>query len=142
MSHQSAMELMRERFRDEIQIPSDIIVAYQNDVPRNKDGEAVEDIGTATGLWARMTINPTPSERIEMGTPGRHRNPGLIIIQSFVPLQSGTKALYGFADTITTAFRSTFRDGIIYHRVDVADVARESEGWYQLNIQIPYSFDS
>jgi len=77
-----------------------------------------------------------------MGTPGRFRNPGLIMLQMFVPLQSGTKALYDLADTVTTAFRSTVRDGIIYHRVDVEEAARESEGWWQLNVNIPYSFDN
>jgi len=142
MSHQEAMEFIRGRFLTEIQTPQDILIAYPNDVPRNKDGEATEDIGTITTLWARLSIKPVPSERIEMGTPGRFRNPGLIMLQMFVPLQSGTKALYDLADTVTTAFRSTVRDGIIYHRVDVEEAARESEGWWQLNVNIPYSFDN
>ena len=142
MSHADANEFIRARFLAEIHAPQDIVIAYGNDVPRDKDGDAVEDVGTNTDLWARLSIKPIPSIQVERGTPGRYKNPGLIILQCFVPLHSGTKALYDLADTVTTAFRSTVRDGIIYSKVDIEEAARESGAWWQLNITIPYSFYS
>lgn len=90
--------------------------------------------------WIRFSVVEGESTQITIGTTQEHRVPGIIIIQMFMPKDSGSKTLDGYMDTLDGLFTSK-RIGIINCRsVSKSPVGIVGE-WYQVNARIPFWFD-
>lgn len=103
------------------------------------------DYAPAQGAsWVRVTILDGAGNRISLGASGANvaltRFVGVVVVSIFTPGAIGTATARAYADTLDTLFRDVSADGIIYGTPYLTAVGR-SEGWYQLNITIPFQWD-
>lgn len=88
-------------------------------------------------IWARFTNISGQAGTNEIGAgPVVHRT-GVLIIQLFVPVGSGTLLISQAADQLTKHFEFQ-NDGRLSYFAVSAVPAGETNGWLQLNLQIPY----
>lgn len=88
-------------------------------------------------IWARFTNISGQAGANEIGDgPVVHRT-GVLIIQLFVPVGSGTLLISQTADQLTEHFEFQNDGRLSYFAASVVP-AGEADGWSQLNIQIPY----
>ena len=97
--------------------------------------------------YAVLSINADDAFQHEIGGPNlTFRHPGLIFIMIFSPPDEGNNAALVLADTAATIFRrksSTIVDGrILYRAPSIETIGITDEGWYQVNVIIPYIRDS
>jgi len=103
-------------------------VRYPNDKTYDPSGKSI---------WARLTNIPGAAGANEIGNgPVVHRT-GLIIIQIFVPAGSGSLLITQTADKLRELFEFQDDGRLSYFAVSAVD-AGETDGWAQMNIQIPY----
>ena len=92
---------------------------------------------SSRSIWARLTNISGQAGAIEIGAgPVVHRT-GVLIIQLFVPVGSGTLLITQTADKLTELFEFQDDGRLSYFAVSTVP-AGETDGWYQLNLQIPY----
>jgi len=100
------------------------------------------------GAYASLIVRPDDAFQHELGTAaGAHfRHPGLIFIMIFSPPDQGNAAALALADTAAAIFRrqrSTFTDGrILYRAPSVTPIGITDEGYFHVNVVIPYIRDS
>lgn len=88
-------------------------------------------------IWARLTNISGQAGATEIGAgPVVHRT-GVLIIQLFVPVGSGTLLTTQTADKLTELFEFQDDGRLSYFAVSAVP-AGETDGWSQLNLQIPY----
>ncbi|MBZ6730197.1 phage tail terminator-like protein [Klebsiella grimontii] len=88
-------------------------------------------------IWARLTNISGQAGATEIGVgPVVHRT-GVLIIQLFVPVGSGTLLTTQTADKLTELFEFQDDGRLSYFAVSAVP-AGETDGWSQLNLQIPY----
>ncbi|MCS4271214.1 MULTISPECIES: phage tail terminator-like protein [Raoultella] len=88
-------------------------------------------------IWARLTNISGQAGATEIGAgPVVHRT-GVLIIQLFVPAGSGTLMTTQTADKLTELFEFQDDGRLSYFAVSAVP-AGETDGWSQLNLQIPY----
>lgn len=103
-------------------------VRYPNDKTYDPKGKAI---------WARLTNIPGLAGANEIGNgPVVHRT-GIVIIQIFVPSNSGTLLITQTADKLRELFEFQDDGKLSYFSVSSTEVG-DSNGWYQQNITIPY----
>lgn len=103
-------------------------VRYPNDKTYDPSGKAI---------WARLTNLPGQAGATEIGDgPVVHRT-GIAFIQLFVPANSGSLLITQTADKLSSLFEFTNDGKLSYFAVSAVE-AGETEGWYQVNLQIPY----
>ena len=103
-------------------------VRYPNDKTYDPTGKAI---------WARLTNIPGLAGANEIGNgPVVHRT-GVLIIQIFVPVGSGSLLITRTADKLRELFEFKTDGRLEYFAVSAVD-AGESDGWAQINILIPY----
>ena len=113
-------------------------IAYENE-------KFVPTAGTA---FVSLHIRPDGSSQIELGdSNGVHfRHPGLIFVMIFTPPDQGNNAALVLADQAADIFRrqtSTFANGKISYRApNVEPLGITDEGYFQVNVVIPYTRDS
>lgn len=103
-------------------------VRYPNDKTYDPSGKAI---------WARLTNLPGQASATEIGDgPVVHRT-GIAFIQLFVPANSGSLLITQTADKLRSMFEFTNDGKLSYFAVSAVE-AGETDGWYQVNLQIPY----
>jgi hypothetical protein len=90
--------------------------------------------------WVAFHIYEDATNRITIGNPGVHRISGTIVINIMVKENSGTAEARGYADTIGAIFRDAVFSGITCREVTLTP-AGVNNGWYQLNLTIPFQWD-
>ena len=104
-------------------------VAYQNEKPFDPKGKII---------WARLSIKHGLASAIEIGNgPIVHRT-GIALIQIFVPLATNTLFITQTADKLRELFENQTDGSLDYFSVSPDEVGDEGNGWYQLNLSIPY----
>lgn len=137
------MRLINERIHTLVQVPNALIAQYKNGpfvdknekiVPQPKPGDVP--------VWMAVSIERGESFHAEMGGDGRHRNPGVIVIDLYSGIGKGTAAAEDIADSIKEVLRSTAEDGIIYQTVTVLPgMVPEDGAWFVTPVLIPYFYD-
>lgn len=111
-------------------------VTYDDAPPANPAG----------GIWSRFTVQQTATLRVE--TPAAYQTLGIATAQLFAPLSTGSGALYELSDTIYEQFRACADQGVVFGTANVRTVGRNngsaaisasSDGWWQANVQIPFT---
>jgi hypothetical protein len=103
-------------------------VRYPNDKTYDPAGKSI---------WARLTNLPGMAGSNEIGSgPVVHRT-GMAVIQLFVPANSGSLLITKTADQLRELFEFKADGRLDYFAVSAVD-AGETDGWSQMNIQIPY----
>jgi len=101
----------------------------------------------ADASYVVLSIKADDAFQVEISGPGAHsRHPGLIFIMIFSPPDRGNNAALALADTAAAIFRrnsSTFVDGrILYRQPSIETIGITDEGWFHVNVVIPYVRDS
>lgn len=108
------------------------IAADAIDYPNSKEFDP-----SGRKIWARLNDIPGISRAAEIGDgPIVHRT-GTLIVQLFVPVGSGSLPITQTADKIRELFEFQTDGKLDYFAVS-SSPSGESDGWLQLNIQIPY----
>jgi hypothetical protein len=97
--------------------------------------------------YVSLVVRPDSAFQHEMGsTQVTFRHPGLIFVMIFSPPDKGNNAALVLADKAATIFRrqsSTFTDGrILYRAPTVTTIGITDEGYFHVNVVIPYIRDS
>ncbi|UNM17272.1 DUF4128 domain-containing protein [Pseudomonas sp. ArH3a] len=109
------------------------IPAAKVDYPNNK---LFDSAGKA--IWARLADVPGLSSTPEVGLSPCVQRTGIIIIQLFVPSYKGTLAITRAADTLVQHFEFFSESGFDCFAASAATLGDDGNGWYQINVQIPY----
>lgn len=94
--------------------------------------------------FVRLAILQGESIQMNMAAAGRrtYRHNGMVIIQCFRPTHEGEKPALDLADAAAAVFRgTTLASGIIF-RSPTVDVVGAEGGWFQVNVSIPFQFDT
>ncbi len=95
--------------------------------------------------WIRPTLNIEAVENVTIGGSNnntRVRYTGSYIIQIFSPLTKGTGDIYREVDKIVKLFdNKRFDENIFTYASDITRVGDEGNGWYQINVSIPFTSD-
>lgn len=111
-----------------IQIPNNPIV----------DGKPFEP--PKDQIWAKVFISNAGSHIKEIGSKPNKRTVGIIYIQLFGPMNSGTFDLSTLADLWAEHLEYYQVDGLELREASIIDVG-ESNGLYQYNVNIPYQIN-
>ncbi|HBN2794742.1 TPA: electron transfer flavoprotein subunit beta [Klebsiella oxytoca] len=88
-------------------------------------------------IWARFTNISGQAGANEIGAGPAVQRTGVLIIQLFVPVGAGTLLISQAADKLTELFEFQDDGRLSYFAVSAVP-AGETDGWSQLNLQIPY----
>ncbi len=101
----------------------------------------------ADEAFVSLIIRPDDAFQHEIGsTQVTFRHPGLIFVMVFTPPDEGNAAALALAEQAAVIFRrqsSTFTDGrILYRAPSVQPIGITDEGYFHVNVVIPYLRDS
>lgn len=94
--------------------------------------------------WVEFTILDGESNQVSLGDSPLHRNVGVININIYAPLDTGTGSARALADQAATIFRSVQFSNILCRSPSITrigNVKRESGSWYQYNVTVPFQKD-
>lgn len=91
-------------------------------------------------IWARLSDIPGLSSAPEVGIGPCVRRTGMIVIQLFVPTYKGTLVITRAADTLVQHFQFYSYPSVPFDcfAVSANVIGDDGNGWYQVNLQIPY----
>ena len=89
--------------------------------------------------WIRLNILNGATEYRALQYKKRYN--GIINVQIFVPVKSGTAIARKYADAVCSIFDSTFFDTVYCDVASVTIVGADAK-WYQINVDTPYWRDS
>lgn len=89
--------------------------------------------------YVRVSIRPGTSERITIGSR-EHRTVGVIIIQIFTPVGTGTADARAMADQAAAIFRDQEFGGLLCRSPSIQNVGQSTD-WTQFNVTVPYQRD-
>jgi hypothetical protein len=132
MTSTQLANLIQARFAAQVATPAALPTIYDND-PTQPPADG--------SLWCRFTILDGRSRRITLGVE-QYRTVGVAVAQLFGPAGEGTSAQRQAADAIVAAFRCKTVDGIRYGVPSVANIGKENQGFYQINVACPFQADT
>ena len=92
--------------------------------------------------WVRMAILDGDSSQISLGGSNRTvRAVGLLTFQIFSPAASGGRISSRLVDQLTALWRMVTVGGILFRTPSVTRVGDAGNGWYQVNVSIPFQRD-
>lgn len=101
----------------------------------------------ADKAYVSLIVRPDDAFQHEIGsTKVTFRHPGLIFVMIFTPPDEGNAGAISLGEQAAAIFRrqsSTFTDGrILYRAPSVQPIGITDEGWFHVNVVIPYIRDS
>lgn len=92
--------------------------------------------------WARFNITDGDEFGISIGDDTQvFRTIGILTIQLFAPLNSGSIDILEKADTIAGVFRNWCGTTVTCRAASVRNIGNDGFGWYQVNIIVPFKVD-
>ncbi len=92
--------------------------------------------------WIRFIIRDGEGKRQTIGSNNPlFRYVGNIIVQIFVAQNTGTKTARELADAMTDIWRGYTGEPCLEFRTSNISVIGETEGWFQINVSIPFKND-
>lgn len=90
--------------------------------------------------FVELQIHNGFASPISTGGTTLYRSPGIISINIYLPLNTGTKTAKGYTDTIAAIFRGQQFSGIICRAASVTRIG-ELDGKFVYNVSIPFFRD-
>lgn len=88
--------------------------------------------------WVRFSVI-AGGDLVDYLTPGGPKAAsGYVAVQCFAPAGSGDGVISGHADGIAALFRAYQSGKLICGKADVRTIG-EADGWYQINIVVPWT---
>ena len=89
--------------------------------------------------WAALFDRPSVSEPVEFGEDVPYMSGGVLIIQIFTPLDSGTAVSRALAQELADLMGQKEIEGLVFQEPELHPVAPPKDAtWYQCNLVIPY----
>lgn len=89
-----------------------------------------------TGEWVSLHVIPIDATRSTLGIRN-HRYNGIININIFVAKGTGTNRCRALADTASAIFRDIEFNNIVCRSPNIT-VVGDNDGFYQINVSVPY----
>lgn len=90
--------------------------------------------------WVRWTVKMTPTTEEEKGTGAIGIRGGLLMIQIFVPKNSGSRTGLTYAGQLETKFRRQSLSGVEFGEPHTEEVGTDEDlGQYQINTYVPFT---
>lgn len=114
---------------------TDTPVAYDN-VPN----PTIED----NNSWIRFTITYGPAKQVSMGggDSNFHRFTGIVNVQIFAPLDSGSKPALELADKVVSMFTGNRIGQSQMYTAETQILGDDGYNRYQVNVVCPFHFDN
>lgn len=92
--------------------------------------------------WARFHITDGDEEQLDIGSVVKSfRKRGILSIQLFAPLNTGSVDILAKADTLAAVFRNWCGATVTCRGASITNVGSDNFGWYQVNVSIPFHTD-
>lgn len=91
-------------------------------------------------LWVRLNIQPSTEFQTDLGETKTSRTLGLLIVQIFMPLVTGTDAGRKLAQLVRAEFRMQTANGVTWRTPFATNVGRVRDAW-QYNVTCPFFSD-
>lgn len=91
----------------------------------------------ADAEWIQISIRPGAGSQHTLGPNPSYRYVGVAFVQIFVPKKSGTSRGRELAERVAEIFRGYAAEGLVC-RAPYMDVVGPTEGWFQINVLVPY----
>ena len=88
-------------------------------------------------IWAKVTVNNGGSFIAEIGEQPSTRTTGIIFIQLFAPLNTGTDALSQLADKWASHMQFHKADALELREASILDAGDDGR-FYQYSVNVPY----
>lgn len=89
--------------------------------------------------WARFNVMDNVSAYDGIGTGAPIRRDGMVIVQVFTPADTGTAESEQIADSIKSALEGLVSNAIHFGAANRRPIGNY-DGWYQVNVTIPYFY--
>ena len=103
--------------------------------------ENVKYTPVAGTAFVSLDIVPAGSNQITLGDSPLYRHGGAISIGIYTPKWQGTKIAKDYADAAAAIFRNANAFSGILCRAPYMDVVGEKDGWYKINVIVPFQRD-
>jgi hypothetical protein len=97
-----------------------------------------------SGTWARVTISQAARDRRDTGAAAvRSRTVGVLLVELFAEIGTGTQAILDLADRVLVAFDSEHASGITYRtpRIQGASTPDRFGKWARVTVECPFFAD-
>jgi hypothetical protein len=129
VSYESEHSQLRVRFNDQF---SSAPIAWPN----------VEFTPPVRSPWVRFNVLDADSFQTTIGaTTNNHRFVGIVVINIFVPLDVGNASALAMADVVAAIFRNWCGSTVRCRAASVKDLGPDGNGWYQVNVVVPFQRD-
>lgn len=130
-------------YADERQAIEGRLAANFNTIPIRFENGPFQDVKTA---YCAIFVLRGEGHQITLGNaPQLNRWAGLIVVQVFTPENTWTNLAAGYCDTIAGIFRrqefSSGGSGLVRCRVPNVRTVGVKNGWFQMNVEVPYIRD-
>jgi hypothetical protein len=122
MSFASERSVIESRFKDNWNTTD---IAWSNtsfDIPSNDE-------------WVKFTI--LNGATIYRSLDGGKRHTGVIVVQIFVPVNTGTNTARVYSDTIASIFDSQSFNDVVCDTASIYTIG-ETGKWHQMNVEVPF----
>lgn len=92
----------------------------------------------ANEIWAKVTVKNAGSFISEIGSKPSTRTTGIVYIQLFAPLNTGTDLISQMADKWAEHMQFHKKDELELREASIIDVSTYGELYYQYNVNISY----
>lgn len=128
---------MANSFQDALKIAEQRMLALWTTTPIRWDN--VEFDPPSDAPWVSFHVLPGRSDKTDL--INRYRSWGMVDVQVFVPVGDGSQPAFALADQIAVIWRSVTVGGIIFKTPSVQRVGDTQDGWYQVNLSVPFYWD-
>ena len=126
MTWENEIEAIESRFNTVWSASPNTPIRFENDPRPAPD----------SGEWVKCVVIPATAERSTLGIKN-HRFTGFININIFVSKGTGTNRARTLADLASAIFRDTEFSGIVCRSPNITTIG-DVEGFYQINVSVPY----
>lgn len=91
--------------------------------------------------FCRVVVMQGQAQILSIGSPSLDRFTGLLYVQIFVPVGEGDERPKFLADKAREMFRKKYIGGISFQLPFDNVVGDNGEGWYLINVVVPYIVD-
>ena len=120
-------------------------IAIQNHVISNWTTTPIihdsAEAATHQDEWVRLRFADLRSDQASIGGAAvKYRHFGILIIEIYVTEQSGSGKATRYGDTLAALFRGETVGDALFRAPVVRQIGRD-EGWYRVNVEIPFQRD-
>lgn len=140
---EEAANTLRSRFASEYHAQRSEPIAWDNQTRLLKPDGTQQAEAPNQAAWLRFSIRPARATQISVGGAGdrRFRQPGVVIVQIFIPSNNGDYEAYRIADAIAAAMRGVTTEGVRLKATSPPQFVGPDGAWWQANSTTEFEFD-